>query len=332
MSELADAGAAGHAASAAQAEPMAEPLAISPPEAVEGWSSIKRELSALLLEGQPDARWFEALEALTQRMRTLARRDFDAALYLLLQDAAHGERPYSAHHGLLCALVCEVCADWFEWPASEIDAVVRAALTMNLSMASVQDALAQQDEPPSDEQRGQIEGHAQRSATMLSEGGLSDALCIEVVRRHHDARDAGADAAADAASRLAHLLRRVDQYTAKLSRRASRDAVSPAIAARDTCLDADGKPDTVGMAMLRKLGLYPPGSFVRLANGDLGVVVRRGAQAHTPIVAALRRDDGGAHLHPRRCDTARRELAVVHGVTAEDVRVRLNHVRILALA
>jgi hypothetical protein len=328
MSELADAEAAGHAASAAQAEPMAEPLALGPPEAVEGWSGIKRELSALLLEGQPDARWFEALEALTLRMRTLARRDFDAALYLLLQDAAHGECPYSAHHALLCALVCEVCADWFELPASEIDAVVRAALTMNLSMAAVQDALAQQDEPPSDEQRGQIEGHAQRSAAMLAEGGLSDALCVEVVRRHHDARDTGTDAA----QRLAHLLRRVDQYTAKLSRRASRDAVSPAIAARDTCLDADGKPDTVGMAMLRKLGLYPPGSFVRLANGDLGVVVRRGALAHTPIVAALRRDDGGAHLHPRRCDTARRELAVVHGVTAEDVRVRLNHLRNLALA
>ena len=327
MSELADAEASSHAASAAQADAVAEPLALGPLEAVQAWQAIKRELSALLLEGQPDARWLETVEALMQRMRTLARRDFDAALYLLLQDAAHGELPYSAHHAMLCALVCEVCADWFEWPAAEIDAVVRAALTMNLSMSALQDALAQQDGPPSDEQRGQIAGHAQRSATMLAEAGLQDALCVEVVRRHHDMGDAGAAAA----QRLAHLLRRVDQYTAKLSRRASRDAVSPAIAARDTCLDADGRPDTVGMAMLRKLGLYPPGSFVRLANGDLGVVVRRGALAHTPIVAALRRDDGGAHLHPRRCDTAQRELAVVHGVTAEDVRVRLNHPRNLAL-
>jgi hypothetical protein len=227
--------------------------------------------------------------------------------------------------------VCEVCADWFEWPAGETDAVIRAALTMNLSMSAVQDELAQQQEPITDEQRGQVEGHAERSAAMLAQGGVQDALWLEIVRHHHEPPIQKGGASQPAAPRLAHLLCRIDQYTAKLSRRASREPVSPALAARDTCMDGDGTPDTIGMAILRKLGLYPPGSFVRLANGDLGVVVRRGAMAHTPIVAALRREDGGAHLQPTRRDTLQREFAVVHGVIAADVKVRLNHLRNLAL-
>lgn len=317
---------------AAVADAIAEPEGLSPAELIDGWERVKRELAALLRHTAPDARWVEALEATVGRMQVLARRDFDAALYLLLQDAGNGEDRYSAHHALLCALVCEVCADWLEWPASEIDTLVRAALTMNLAMSAMQDTLARQLEPLSPEQREQVDGHADESAMLLAASGLKNDLWIEVVRLHHGGPGVDeADASAPPAQRLARLLRRIDVYTAKLSSRASREAVSPAIAARDTCLDADGQPDPLGVAILRKLGLYPPGSFVKLANGDLGVVVRRGAKTHMPIVAALRRQDGGLHFSPKRRDTAQQRHAVVHGVTASDVKVRLNHPRNLAL-
>lgn len=323
---LSDAAATAVAASGAGCETP------SPTELIEGWAAVTRELALLLRSTTPDAAWLEALEAAKDRMQALARRDFDGALYLLLQAAAGGDEGYSAHHAMLCALVCEVCADGFEWPAGEVDSLVRAALTMNLSMSAMQDTLSRQLEPLSSEQREQVDGHAERSATMLAASGARDALWIEVVRRHHDGPAQDAPDAQAPTQRLAHLLHRVDMYTAKLSSRTSRDAVSPAIAARDTCLDAGGQPDTVGATILRKLGLYPPGSFVKLANGDLGVVVRRGAKAHTPIVAVLRRDDGALHLSPKRRDTAQQQHAVVHGMTAGDVKVRVSHRRNLALA
>lgn len=318
---------------AAMAEALAAPERMSPADLVAGWDRIKRDLATLLRHPAPDTAWVEALEAGVGRLQVLARRDFDAALYLLLQDAGTGEdERYSAHHALLCALVGEVCADWLEWPAAEIDALVRAALTMNLSMSAMQDALARQVEPLSAAQREQVDGHAEESAALIAAAGVKDALWIEVVRLHHGGPGVDeAGASAPPAPRLARLLRRIDVYTAKLSSRASREAVSPAIAARDTCLDADGQPDTLGVAILRKLGLYPPGCFVKLANGDLGVVVRRGAKAHMPVVAALRRQDGGLHFSPKRRDSAQARHAIVHGVTANQVKVRLNHLRNLAL-
>lgn len=315
------------------AEALDAPEPASPAELIDGWDRLKRELGGLLRHTAPDAAWIEALEAAVGRLQALARRDLDAALYLLLQDAGNGgDDRYSVHHALLCALVCEICAEGLEWPAGEIATLQRAALTMNLSMSAMQDTLARQVAPLSAAQREQVDGHAEESAALLAASGLKDTLWIEVVRLHHGGPGVDeAGASGPAAARLARLLRRVDVYTAKLSSRAGREAVSPAIAARDTCLDNAGQPDTLGVAVLRKLGLYPPGSFVKLANGDLGVVVRRGAKAHMPVVAALRRQDGGLFFSPKRRDTSHGPHAIVHGVTASQVKVRLNHLRNLAL-
>jgi hypothetical protein len=305
----------------------AEGLDLSSAQALEGWDQTTRQMVLLLRTPEPDGAWLEQFEVAASGMRLLARRDLDAALYLLLQAAGTDLERYSACHAMLCALVCELCAERFGWPASEVITLVRAALTMNLSMSDMQDTLARQAEPLSPAQRAQIDSHPERSAALLESAGVVDALWLEVVRRHRDDAAPAADPAPVPAQRLAELLRRVDVYTAKLSSRAGREQRSPAIAARDTCIGPNGKPDRIGATLLRALGLYPPGCFVELANGDFGVVMQRGNRAHTPVVAALRRQDGGTYMPPSRRDTARRGHAVVHGVTRGAVKVRCDHKR-----
>ena len=310
--------------------PAADVLApIAPREAIDEWTQLIRQTGTLLRNSAPDAAWLVDLKAAAVRLRALAGRDLDAALYLLLQAAATNVERYSAHHSMLCAVICEVCARSFAWPDDEVDSVVHAALTMNLSMSLLQDALAQQVGPLSDPQREQVGAHAERSAELLTAAGVDAPLWIEVVRLHH-ARLPAADPSA--AQRLAQLLQRIDVYTAKLSLRTSRSAVSPAIAARDACTDATGKPDAVGSTILRLLGLYPPGCFVQMASGDIGVVVRRGAKAHTPVAAALRRLDGGLYMPPSRRDTSSAQHAIQHGVTSSDVNVHVDHARTLGCA
>jgi hypothetical protein len=120
---------------------VADTRPLPPDEAIDAWAHVKRAFAALLRNPTPDAAWVDSLQALKQRMQVLARRDFDTALYLLMQDAAAGEDRYSAHHSLLCGLVAEVCADWYEWSPAEMDALVLSALSMNVSMSAMQDAL-----------------------------------------------------------------------------------------------------------------------------------------------------------------------------------------------
>lgn len=316
------------AADAALAPPAIDAAPLGAAEAVERWDQLCRQMAQLLREADPGTTWLAQFNAVALACRELAQRDVDAALYLLLQaSAAEGGR-YSACHAMLCALICELCAAGLGWPDTEVDSVSHAAMTMNLSMTELQDALVTQTAPLTPAQREAIDTHAERSALLLAASGVDDALWLDVVRRHH-AEGSATDASPDAAARLAELLHRVDRYTAKLSSRVGREPTSPAIAARDTCLDAQGKPDRVGGVLLRALGLYPPGCFVQVANGDFGIVVKRGAKAHMPWVAALRRQDGSMYNLPTRRQTGSREHAVRHGVTRSAVNVLCDHVRIL---
>jgi len=297
-------------------------------EAVDGWNQLSRQMALLLRQSEPGAEWLMQFRAAARACRELARRDVDAALYLLLQSSATEGGRYSACHAMLCALICELCAEGLGWQAGEVDSLTHAAMTMNLSMTELQDALVVQNTALIPTQREEIDSHAERSANLLEAATVDDPLWLEVVRLHH-VDGTGAEAPPDAAARLAELLHRIDVYTAKLSSRVGREPKSPAIAARDTCLDAQGKPDRVGGVLLRTLGLYPPGCFVQLANGDFAIVVKRGSKAHMPCVASLRRKDGGMYHLPKRRVAGDRAHAVRHGVTRGAVNVLCDHVRIL---
>ncbi|MBV8470780.1 MAG: hypothetical protein JOY60_13085 [Burkholderiaceae bacterium] len=292
------------------------------------WADLLRRLSQLLYQDEPEAQWLPQFESLTTELLQVFRDDPDTALYLSVQNAFGRLEHYSAHHAILCAQVCDLCASYFELSASERDALVRAALTMNCAMSALQDKLVLQHTTLTDEQRDEIDAHARRSAGFLKSAGVTDTCWLDIVSTHHDASEL-VDEAAGTVARLAQLLYRVDVFTAKLSRRASRHPTTPARAAREACLDKGGAPDAVGATILRVMGLYPPGCFVLLSNGDSGVVVRRGNKAHTPLVAALRRSDGGMHMQPVLRDSATGEFGVVRGVALNAAKVRLDHERIL---
>jgi hypothetical protein len=157
---------------------------------------------------------------------------------------------------------------------------------------------------------------------------VQDPLWLEVVRNHHDPEEMPAN---PVAQRLCELVHRVDVFAAKLSRRKSRAAASAALAARDACLGRGGTPDAIGATMLRVLGLYPPGIFVRLANNEIAVVTRRGEKAHTPIVVSIRRPDGSPFSVPPQRDTAREAFRIQRGVLASDAMMVLNHTKILSV-
>jgi hypothetical protein len=102
-------------------------------------------------------------------------------------------------------------------------------------------------------------------------------------------------------------------------------------AARSTCLGKDGKPDAVGSAMLKALGLYPPGTYLQLANGEQGVVMSRGRSPSHPMVAVLLSSSGMPVLAPALRDTSDPRYAVKQVIAAAAMKVRPNHGQLMAL-
>lgn len=323
LREVAQARPEEHARDAVVARPLSLP---------EEWTEIVSRLDAVLREVRADSDWRPRLMATHLRARQLAQKRSDASLYHLIYEAAHTTKKYSSRHALLCLTICEQAASLLQWKAEWIDSLGRAALLMNVSMQRLQDQLAGDERPPSEDMRTEIQAHAERSARLLRESGFADALCIEVVRLHHEAGSADQPLAdLSPAQQLARLLRRVDIFAAQISLRAARPPVSPVTAARDACLAAGGVPDEIGGALLRAVGLFPPGSFVELASGEIGIVVARGRRANLPHVAALVSHSGNLIADPLLRDTMDRRYAAKCAVPPASVRIVPPHERLLAL-
>ena len=127
------------------------------------------------------------------------------------------------------------------------------------------------------------------------------------------------------AEQMARLIQRLDQLIAAQSLRAHQQALASAVAARQIYKDENDQPDTFGAAAIKALGIYPPGTLVRLANAELAVVLRRGLKANQPLVAAVAHDgDVRRTMRPQLRDTSQADFAVTGALTHAELNVQLD--------
>jgi HD-GYP domain-containing protein (c-di-GMP phosphodiesterase class II) len=271
------------------------------------------------------------LERLHQRLDRLSRRNPDGALFALFHLASSEIDLYSATHSMLVSVVCGITArEVLQWPDSAQETLCKAALTMNISMTSLQDRLASQREPPTAEQRDYIAQHPQRSVDLLRKMGQHDPDWLEAVRDHHRTL-AGDLLSRSPGQQIARLLQRADIFTARLSPRASRRPDLGGAALQACYFDENRQIDVAGAALIKAVGVYSPGTLVRLTNNEIGIVVRRGANTTSPRVAVLVNRDGFATGEHVIRDTGMREFRVIASVAQHECKVKINLARLLAL-
>lgn len=299
-------------------------------DAVTAWSNLQERAAAVLRDAaQPD--FAARVQALQKTLVDQVNSDPDDALLLLVHGATQEFRDYSAAHAVLVAVVCELAARHVAGiGAAERVSMRCAALTMNVAMTALQNQLALQDSRLTPQQRELVDSHPLRGAEAIRAAGVTDAVWLEAVAHHHDATP-GPLAALGPALRIARLIRRADIFAARMSPRRGRHALSATAAAKAAYLDEDGRPDEAGSAIIKATGLYPPGSLVRLANGEIGVVLRRGRRANAPVVASIVNPAGAVLASPALRSTHLPAQAVTAGVAPHEVKVRLNLQRLLQM-
>ncbi len=297
------------------------------------WSDLESGLGIVL--GTPDsAQEFEMRVLQYDRwMQDLLKHDADVGLYLLFQLAINSPVGYSASHALVCAVLCQLIATDFDLPLYERDSLVHAALTMNIAMTRLQDELATQVSRPSAEQQMAIRGHAAKSAALLVKQGIADALWLETVQLHHKE-----DTPTEMLSmltpphRLAHILNVVDRYAAMISPRQSREGRSATESAKNITQTSSDQGNTVGQALVRIVGVCPPGTFVQLDGDEVAVVMRRSTQPNRPDVAIVIDSKGALIKPPQLLRTADALKSIKSALAASSVQERINHHIILQLA
>lgn len=256
----------------------------------------------------------------------------DQSLLALFYLSERDTRFYSATH---CLLVCAVCymtaSSVLAWPEPDIDLLMRCALTMNIGNVDLQDKLATQKETPDISQALMIREHCNLSAQTLELFGVQDKTWLSVVSGHHLFVDEPLKSA-KTSERLVGLIQRVDSFSAKLSIRVSREAQNVSVAMKSIYFDAESKLDAMGAAIIKAVGIHYPGSFVKLASGEVAIVVCRGNNTAHPIVAVVLQPDGVSSATMAVRNTATKKYAVVANVPSANVNVTLNLEAILNIS
>ncbi len=266
----------------------------------------------------------EALVQLAAQQVGLVRAQPDAAIFTMQRQEDHRFALYALNHARHAATAVQLAAGVLGWDEARLLRGVAVALTMNACTVELQARMAEQREPPTKKQLEQLREHPMRSAQLLREAGVTDAEWLLAVEQHHEKPGGGGyPAGLQAPSEMARLVRAADVYTAKISPRAFRAALVSQLAARQLFQEEQGGP--IAGALIKALGLYPPGDWVRLKNGEAGLVVLRAGASGAAQVAVLLSATGKPQPGTVRRDTAQAECQVA-GLLGAEERARLPRV------
>jgi HD-GYP domain-containing protein (c-di-GMP phosphodiesterase class II) len=324
-------------AGAREAQATNAPIVAAPPNLFGLWEKTPQALKTLLthavarLNTEVVDDFAVQIEAFAAHILELVESSPDIAIYRSVRQEHAQTFYYGYTHAVHTAVLCVLLARHLQWPPTRVQTLLKAALTMNLSILELQGVMAGQDVPMRDRQRVEIESHPRHAVALLQQLGVDDPEWLQAVAQHHEQLDGkGYPTACTDMSEMALALRVCDVFMAKISPRLLRPALAPQEAVRQLYREDKGGP--LSTAIIKEFGIYPPGDFVKLASGELGIVVQRTANARAPIVASITDTAGHPVAKTVRRDTGQAAYAIVGTASDPAMLARLPPERLYGFA
>ena len=187
-------------------------------------------------------------------------------------------QPYSLMHPVYSALLCELTAQVLGYSHEQRQSLRAAALTANLGMYEYQDQLNNQISPLTDTQRRELHLHPYQSVQRLKAIGVTDELWLTAIAHHHEKNDgSGYPAGITRTTISSHskIINLADSYLAMITSHAYNEEIIPKVALQRIYKLATEEEQTQYLAFIKILGIFPPGTYVKLANGEFAVVTHR---------------------------------------------------------
>lgn len=270
------------------------------------------------------------VSALAAQLRDAYEQDPDQAMGLLQLEATDHRLSRRLMHA---AVLSQVLALPSGLPADHRLSLMCAALTFDVALAPMSELLAAQTTPLSEAQWRAIQAHTLTGVELLQRAGVDDPVWLDAVRDHHERVDGTGyplGATGDAVSIEARILGIVDIYSAMIRPRAYRDAQPSRVALRDIFLERGQRIDErLATLFIKELGVYPPGTMIRLANSEIAVAVRRTTDGAYPQLRCVIGRDGTPLAYPQIRDGRNPETAIVEIVPASQYRSALGSLNVL---
>ncbi|MBD3670679.1 MAG: HD domain-containing protein [Gammaproteobacteria bacterium] len=226
------------------------------------------------------------------------------------------EKPYSVTHSIHTAIISSVLAQHHGHDDGEQLRVVCAALTANLGMLDLHDTLENQAGPLSEEQQEKLRRHPVESEQLLEKNVTTDELWLQMVRQHHERLDGSGypdGLQGDAITHGARIIALADRYSAMVQAHAHKPAEIPGQVLKQLYAEKGNLMDeSLCQRLIHVLGVYPPGSFVRLKNGETALVIKHSTEPgqHWPLVSSFKGRDRNIYINPLNHDSNLPDYAI----------------------
>ncbi len=268
---------------------------------VEAWR-VYRELSlcsqALILSfsrhGQIDIDG--AREACSQLVDALGEQMAALVWLTRIKESAR----YSYQHGLNVAVLAAAFAKALGWSRRQVEEAALAGLLHDLGMTRLSLRVLNKTEPLDEREIAHIRIHTRLGYELLAQNERVPPAVAEAVLCHHERPDGHGypgQLTIEKIPLLARLIAVIDAYDAIGSERPHRRARSHQEALGVLWRERGGQFDkTLVEGFSQFLGWAPPGTLLRLANGDLAVALNTAENAARPLVRKLRKTAEGIRL------------------------------------
>jgi len=222
--------------------------------------------------------------------------------------------PISSIQPVYCAFLCDLTAQLLGLDDERRASLRAAALTANVGMYHFQDRLNNQIEPLTDQQVESILLHPERGISLLEKVGVNDKVWLNTVAQHHEQHDGDGYPERLSAGDIcteAKIINIADRYLAMISKRAYSDTLHPKQVLKEIYQAAEGESKEILLAFIKTLGVYPPGTRVKLENGELAIVASRSGNDSTKcVVASVCDNEMGIYHEPIFRDTSDSNFAI----------------------
>ncbi len=281
--------------------------------------------TAALLAGPEQGLSEEELRLLAQAFLAVFRVDPEACLgYPRVAPVT----PPSLFHCLHVLFVSVLLAERLDFSEAQIESLAAAALTMHMAEIPLHERLLKQLGYVSNEDWIKLRANPAETVAMLERAGVTDPDWLAGVRQHHENMDGSGypDSLTGAQIGLAaRILRVADVYCTKIDGRHYRPPKSTRFAFKDLFGDEHAHLDTqIAALLLRRIGLYPPGTLVRLANREYACITRLGSNGRYRFAISFMDGRGRALETPRERNLETRAYAIRNLVDLDPAWPNIN--------
>lgn len=263
------------------------------------------------------------IKNLASSIQALCQEDLDSALAAPYLDF---HNPYIIVHQIMGAILTEVIAVRKGLSPMERLPYVSAALTRDIGQLSIQSELDKCEGPLPAPLKEAMLGHPLRGVEILSRSGVGDSAWLHSVRQHHERFDGSGyphKAEGDGITWGGGVLAITDTYSAMTKPRPYRGGKAhfPQNALRDMYMSKDSALDgELIQLLIKEIGMLPPGSIVRLKNGEIAVVKNRTIKSAEATVYSVYDQKGMPLFSPLRRETQAPEFEITGMVAFEECR------------